>query len=72
MNLMCDDQKLVDAKDRMEAIEGMKRGLESMKRNAGKPAEEFFGEFFTDEGISEGCDFLKTSYVLARDLRDVN
>ena len=39
-------QKLLDAKDRMEAIEGIKRGLESMKRNAGKPAEKFFQEFF--------------------------
>ena len=49
---MCDDQKLMD-QDRMEAIEGIKRGLESMKRNAGKPAEEFFREFFVEEGISE-------------------
>src|SRR5262249_26131796 len=30
-------QKLLEAKDRMEAIEGIKRGLKSMKRNAGKP-----------------------------------
>jgi len=40
-------------KDRMEAIEGIKRGLESMKRNEGKPAEEFFEEFFAEKGISE-------------------
>jgi prevent-host-death family protein len=39
-------QKLLDAKERMEAIEGIKRGLESMNRNAGKPAEKFFQEFF--------------------------
>lgn len=45
-------QKLLDAKDRMEAIEGIKRGLESMKKNAGKPAEEFFQELFTGKGIS--------------------
>ena len=50
---MCDDQKLMDAQDRMEAIDGIIRGLESMKRNAGKPAEEFFREFFADKGISE-------------------
>ena len=37
----------------MEAIEGIKRGLESMKRNAGKPAEKFFQEFFTEKGIFE-------------------
>lgn len=46
-------QKLLEAKDGMEAIEGIKRGLESMKRNAGKPAEEFFQEFFAEKGISE-------------------
>jgi prevent-host-death family protein len=46
-------QKLLDAKDRMEALEGIRRGLESMKRNAGKPAKEFFREFFAEKGISE-------------------
>ena len=46
-------QKLLEAQDRMEAIEGIKRGLESMKRNAGKPAEKFFQEFFAEKGISE-------------------
>jgi len=35
----------------MEAIEGIKRGLESMKNNAGKPAEKFFQEFFNEKGI---------------------
>lgn len=46
-------QKLLDAKDRIEAIDGIKRGLESMKRQRGKPAAEFFREFFAEEGISE-------------------
>jgi prevent-host-death family protein len=46
-------QKLLDAKDRMEAIEGIRRGLESMKRNGGKPAEKFFQDFFSEHGISE-------------------
>ncbi len=46
-------QKLLEAKDRMEAIEGIKRGLESMKRNAGKPAEKFFQGLFAEKGISE-------------------
>jgi len=31
-------QKLLEAKDRMETIEGIKRGLESMKARRGKPA----------------------------------
>ncbi len=44
-------QKLLEAKDRMEAIEGINRGLESM--NAGKPAEKFFQELFSEKGISE-------------------
>ena len=46
-------QKLLETKDRMEAIEGVRRGLESMKRNRGKPAEEFFAKFFAEIGITE-------------------
>ena len=46
-------QKLLEARDRMEAIEGIRRGLESMKRQRGKPASEFFREFFAEKGISE-------------------
>jgi prevent-host-death family protein len=47
-------QRLLEAQDRIDAIEGIKRGLESMKRNAGKPAEKFFREFFSEKEISEG------------------
>ena len=46
-------QKLLEAHDRMEAVEGIRHGLESMKRNAGKPSAEFFRELFADTGISE-------------------
>src|SRR6266513_3277764 len=46
-------KKLLEAQDRMEAIEGIRRGLESMKRNAGKPPEKFFQKFFAEKGISE-------------------
>jgi prevent-host-death family protein len=46
-------QKLLEAKDRIETIEGIKRGLESMKRQRGKPATEFFREFFAENGIPE-------------------
>jgi PHD/YefM family antitoxin component YafN of YafNO toxin-antitoxin module len=46
-------QKLLEAQDRMEAIEGIRRGLESMKQNKGKPAEKFFREFFAEKGIPE-------------------
>ena len=46
-------QKLLEAKDRMDAIEGIKRGLESMNGKRGKPATAFFREFFAEKGISE-------------------
>jgi hypothetical protein len=42
-----------EARDRIEAIEGIRRGLESMERNSGKPAEKFFQEFFEEKDISE-------------------
>jgi PHD/YefM family antitoxin component YafN of YafNO toxin-antitoxin module len=35
-------QRLLALLDRVEAIEGIRRGLESMKRNAGRPADEVF------------------------------
>ena len=44
-------QELLDAKERMEALEGIRRGLESMKGKRGKPAEAFFAEFFAEKGI---------------------
>jgi hypothetical protein len=37
----------------METIEGIKRGLESMQRQAGKPATDFFREFFAEKGIPD-------------------
>src|SRR5215203_250336 len=46
-------QKLLEAQERMDALEGIRRGLESMKRNAGTPAAKFFREFFAQKGISE-------------------
>jgi prevent-host-death family protein len=46
-------QSLLDAKERMEALEGIRRGLESMKAGRGKPADEFFTEFFAEHNISE-------------------
>lgn len=46
-------QRLLEAKDRMETIEGIKRGLESMRRQRGKPATDFFRAFFSELGIPE-------------------
>ena len=37
-------QRLLDALDRAEAIEGIRRGLESMRRGEGRPVEEAFAE----------------------------
>ena len=49
------DQKLLEAQERIEAIEGIKRGLESMRRNAGKPVEKFFREFFAEISLKGQC-----------------
>lgn len=46
-------EKLLEAQEPVEAIEGIDRGLDSMKRNAGKPAEKFFKEFFAEKDISD-------------------
>jgi PHD/YefM family antitoxin component YafN of YafNO toxin-antitoxin module len=35
-------QKLLDILDQAEAIEGVRRGLASMERGAGRPADEVF------------------------------
>jgi prevent-host-death family protein len=47
-------QKLLEAKERMETIQGIRRGLQSMKANTGKPVEKFFQEFFAEKGILKG------------------
>lgn len=44
-------QQLLEAKERMEALEGIRRGLESMKEQRGKPADKFFGEFFSRNNL---------------------
>ena len=46
-------QKLLEAKDRIETIEGIKRGMESVKRQRGIPAADFFREFFVEKEIPE-------------------
>jgi len=39
-------QELLEAKDKMEALEGIRRGLKDIKAGRSKSAEEFFREFF--------------------------
>jgi prevent-host-death family protein len=46
-------QELLALKDRMEAVAGIRAGLESMKRGEGRPAEEFFAEMFAKHGIAD-------------------
>ncbi|MDQ3665502.1 MAG: hypothetical protein M3410_02690 [Acidobacteriota bacterium] len=45
----------------MEAIEGIKRGLESMKRNTSKPAEKFFQEFLLRKASPNANEALRCS-----------
>ena len=45
-------QALLEAKERMETIEGIRRGLESMKAGKGKPLEQFLAEFSKDYGFN--------------------
>ena len=47
-------QQLLDARERIEAIEGIRRGLQSMKEKRGMPADRFFAEFFARNNITEG------------------
>src|SRR5262249_11326454 len=46
-------QALLDAKERIEAIDGIRRGIESMKAGTGKRSEVFFKEFFSKHHIAE-------------------
>jgi hypothetical protein len=45
-------QKLLDLVDRAEAIEGIRRGLESAVRGEGRPAEDVFAELRSKYDIS--------------------
>ncbi|MBI1748391.1 MAG: type II toxin-antitoxin system Phd/YefM family antitoxin [Acidobacteria bacterium] len=44
-------QALLVAKERLEALEGIRRGLESIKKGQGRPAEQLWSEFFAKHGI---------------------
>jgi prevent-host-death family protein len=46
-------QELITIKDRMEAIEGIKRGLAEMEKGEGMDAEEFFAKFMKENNILE-------------------
>ena len=46
-------QSLLEAKERMEAIEGIRRGLACIQRGEVRDADEFFAEFFATNDIPE-------------------
>lgn len=46
-------QSLLEAKERMETIEGIRRGLACIQRGEARDAETFFKAFFIENGISE-------------------
>ncbi len=44
-------QAMLDVIDRAEAVEGVRRGIDQMKRGEGRPAEEVFSEFRKKHGM---------------------
>lgn len=46
--------QILDRLDRLEAIEGIRRGLEEMRRGEGIPAEEVFAELRAKYDLPEG------------------
>jgi hypothetical protein len=46
-------QRLLDLVDRAEAIEGIRRGLESWKRGEGRPIDEAFADLRARLGIED-------------------
>jgi len=47
-------QAMLDRLEQIDAIEGIRRGLEQMERSEGRPADEVFAEFRKRHGIPNG------------------
>ena len=47
-------QALLDRLDQIEAIEGIRRGLQQLERSEGRPAAEAFAEFRDRHGLLNG------------------
>ena len=45
-------QKLLELKERSEVVEILRQRLESRSRKKGRPAEDFFNEFFDKNNIA--------------------
>ncbi len=54
-------QSLLDFKERVETTEVLRQRLASPGRKKGRTADEFFAEFFAENGISPSVPNLKTS-----------
>lgn len=46
-------QEILDAKERMEAIEGIRRGIESLKQGKARTADDFFAALFAEHNVPE-------------------
>jgi prevent-host-death family protein len=46
-------QKVLEAKERMETIAILRERLATLEEKKGRPAEEFFAEFFAEQDIDE-------------------
>jgi prevent-host-death family protein len=46
-------QRLLDIAAMADANEGIRQGLEDLKKGKGRPVEEFFREFEAEHGISD-------------------
>jgi prevent-host-death family protein len=46
-------QELLDAKERMETIEGIQKGIRSLDGGKGSTAQEFFADLFSKHNIPE-------------------
>lgn len=47
-------QAMLERLEQMDAIEGIRRGLEQMERGEGRPTEDIFAEFRKRHGIPNG------------------
>jgi prevent-host-death family protein len=47
-------QEMLDRLEQIDAVEGIRRGLEQMERGEGRPAAEVFAEFRKRHGIPNG------------------
>lgn len=47
-------QAMLDRLEQLDAVEGIRRGLEQMERGEGRPAEEVFAEFRSRHSIANG------------------